>query len=86
MVKLAWLYCQGEGDFMGEILPKDYTKAREWFQKAIDMGNMEAMWGMGCLYEDGHGVPFNKQKAIDYWIKGAEAGNTSSWLALGSYY
>ncbi|HYY27947.1 MAG TPA: hypothetical protein VE860_08390 [Chthoniobacterales bacterium] len=49
MDNLGWLYENGKG------VAQAYGKAREWFQKAADAGNTDAMAGLG-LYDRGLGV------------------------------
>ena len=36
--------------FFFEEDPLDYAKAREWFEKAVAVGNAEAMNSLGVLY------------------------------------
>jgi len=36
-------------------LAQDYTKAREWYEKAADKGNTSAMVTLGFLYSDSQG-------------------------------
>jgi TPR repeat protein len=37
-------------------VPRDYIKAREWFEKAAAQGHAGAQNNLGALYEFGHGV------------------------------
>jgi TPR repeat protein len=50
MNRLGALYRDGLG------VVQDYAEAREWFQKAADAGNANAMNNLGALYQNGQGV------------------------------
>ena len=47
MINLGVLYENGRG------VPQDYAKAREWYEKAADKGDADAMIDLGLLYENG---------------------------------
>jgi TPR repeat protein len=47
MYNLGILYDNGLG------VAQDYGKAREWYQKAVDAGNTNAMYNLGWLYQEG---------------------------------
>ncbi|WP_163565730.1 tetratricopeptide repeat protein [Helicobacter suis] len=71
---------------------KDFKKAKEYYQKAIDMGNVDAYIGMGFLYQDGEGVKKDHQKAkeyvqkaLQYWQKAAKRGDSQGYLNLAEY-
>jgi hypothetical protein len=49
MQSLGTLYAVGQG------VPQDYGKASEWFHRAADAGNTDAMYNLGVLYRDGKG-------------------------------
>jgi len=49
MINLNRLYEQGLG------IAQDYGKALEWFRKALDGGNTDAMINLTRLYEQGPG-------------------------------
>ena len=55
--------------------PQDYAKAAEWYQKAAQMGNGDAMNNLGCLYASGQGVAADAFKAREWYRKAAEAGS-----------
>ena len=48
---LGLLYYYGRG------VPRDYTKAREWFEKAAAQGDADAHYNLGVLYDFEKGVP-----------------------------
>jgi TPR repeat protein len=48
---LGTLYEKGQG------VSQDYTKARQWFEKAAAQGSVAAQNNLGVLYASGQGVP-----------------------------
>ena len=49
MNNLGVIYDKGQG------VAKDYGKAREWYQRAAEAGDTNAMDNMGWLYQNGRG-------------------------------
>ena len=45
------MYTQGQRYYYGQGVPQDYAKAREWYEKAADKGNADAMANLGVFYE-----------------------------------
>ncbi|WP_120952631.1 SEL1-like repeat protein [Helicobacter sp. L8] len=43
---------------------KDYTKALQYFQKAVQMGDAAGYYGLGHMYQQGQGTPINYEKSI----------------------
>jgi WD40 repeat protein/TPR repeat protein len=60
----------------------DYNNARDWFQKAVDAGNVRAMYCLGYLYEHGQGVPQDYSKARQWYQKAADAGDNDAKQTL----
>jgi TPR repeat protein len=51
----------------GRITAADFTKARTWYERAAEQGNVDAMLGLAVIYGHGQGVP--QDKAISYrWL------------------
>jgi TPR repeat protein len=73
---LGWLYEYSRG------VAQDYDKAREWYQKAADAGNAEAMYYLGGLYEYGKGFAQDYDKAREWYQKAANGGNRDAKKAL----
>jgi TPR repeat protein len=65
MTNLGWLYEHGQG------VTQDYVKARELYEKSIDMGDSIAMFNLGLLYLNGQGV------ARELYEKAADRGDAS---------
>jgi uncharacterized protein len=55
-------------------VPKDLGKAAELFQKVADLGNANAQFNLGQLYQNGEGVPKNLGKAAELYQKAANQG------------
>lgn len=56
----------------------NYESAVAEFQDAADKGHPEAMFKLALCYNDGNGVGKDKDKALDYLRKSADAGNVKA--------
>jgi len=80
-VKLGYTYDFGKG------VPQDYTKAREWYEKAAAQGIAEAQILLGLLYaKGGQGVPQDYAQAAKWYEKAAAQGNANAQIYLGMAY
>jgi hypothetical protein len=80
MNKLGELYSYAQG------VARDYTLARNWYQRAAATGSTEAMCNLGVLYRNGQGIPQNYDKAREWFQKAADAGNADATNKLGELY
>lgn len=62
---------------------KDFKKAAEWYQKAIDQGFRPAFIGMGRLWIEGRLGEKNYEKAFEMFSKAAEKGYPGALAELG---
>ena len=76
MFDLGWLYEKGKG------VTQNYVKAREWYDKAADKDNADAMVNLGWLYEQGRGVTQDYAKAREWYEKAAAKGDTNALTHL----
>jgi TPR repeat protein len=77
---LGIMYKKGRG------VPKDNTKAVEWFRKAANQGDAIAQYQLGKMYLSGHGVPQNYIEAFK-WIQGsADLGYAKAQYHTGIMY
>lgn len=53
-------------------MPVDVMKAIEWWQKAADLGNANAIYNLGVMYINGHGVPRDPNRAIELFSRAKE--------------
>ncbi|WVR04491.1 hypothetical protein IAU60_001495 [Kwoniella sp. DSM 27419] len=67
MVAAAFL---GRMAMRGEGGKPDYARARLWYERAAELGDREALNGLGIIHRDGLIVPSDKQKA-DHFFQAA---------------
>ena len=77
MSNLGLLYDNGLG------VAQDYAKAREWYEKAADKGDANAMASLGLLYHNGQGVAQDYAKAREWYEKAADKGDADAMVNLG---
>jgi TPR repeat protein len=65
---------------------KDYEQAARWFKVAGDLGHGPGLTSLGFLYEMGHGVERNPNRAFELYSKGAEAGDAQGMFHTGACY
>jgi len=66
LMNVGLLYTHG-----GDGLPLDYVKAIDFFHKAAEGGDPDALYDLGWVYEQGLGVPADRQRAIEWYSKAA---------------
>jgi len=84
MNKLGTFYHDGNG------VPKDYAKARDWWEKAAATGQKGSVWAMyslGDLYMasgsgSGPGVQYDQAKALEWYHKAADAGSRDAMCMI----
>jgi uncharacterized protein len=62
---------------------QDYTKAREWYEKAAAKDEAGAMTNLGALYDSGHGVAQDFAKAREWYEKAAAKNKAAAMYNLG---
>ncbi len=78
----GWLFCS---DILGEE-SVDYAKAKEWYEKAAELGNVTAIENIGLMYEDGKGVEQDYAKAMEWYMKASDAGSAESMRRIAMMY
>jgi TPR repeat protein len=81
MTKLGDNYRYGQ-----EGVAQDYSKAREWYEKAAAQSNAKAMFNLGLLYEWGQGVALDYGKAREWYEKAAAKDEPAAMVNLGLLY
>ena len=76
MYNIGVFYQKGYG------VPRDYAKAREWYEKAAAKDNELAMHNLGALFANGLGVPQDYTKARVWYGKAADKGVASAKVDL----
>lgn len=59
---------------LGQGVPQDYQRGRQWFEKGAGAGNSNAMNSLGYLYAKGLEVSQNYRQARQWYQKAAAAG------------
>ncbi|GAA8953161.1 hypothetical protein HpEKB34_02410 [Helicobacter pylori] len=65
---------------------QDFSKVKEYFEKACELNNGGGCNGLGVLYKDGQGVEKNLTKAAYFYSKACELNNGDGCGALGALY
>ena len=76
----------GTCHYMGLGVEIDYKIAFNWYQKASELGNINAMIGFGHCYYEGNGVEKDIKTAFSWYKKSAENGSSEGMHYLGSCY
>ncbi len=73
---------------LGDVLydNKNFTEARNWYEKAANAGIADAEFGLGLMYDLGNGVPVDRAAALRWYGKAAEGGNASAVCNMGILY
>lgn len=62
---------------------QDYTKAREWLQRAAAQGERDALYQLGVMHERGLGGPRNLEQAVKWFKLAADQRDPQAQLNLG---
>ena len=66
--------------------PSDFTKVREYFQRAAAAGYVPALSRLGDLYYAGDGVQQNDKQALKWYEKAAQQGFHMAMMQAGRMY
>jgi len=64
----------------------DVVVAAEWFQRAAELGHVEAMVELGLCYELGCGVEQSDEQALDWYTKAANLGHATAKFSVGEIF
>lgn len=79
---IGYIYANGP-----EGIPKDESKALEWFVKGAEAGSGKAMNQLGVMHSKGSpGTPKDDARAVAWWRKAAQAGDPTAMGNLGLCY
>jgi TPR repeat protein len=62
------------------------VEAVKWWRKAAAQNDAPAQNGLGLCYDDGVGVPKDKEQAVQWFRKAAEQGLSPAQYNLGAHY
>lgn len=69
---------------LGEGVPQNMPKAVEWFNKAINAGDLRSISRLGDIYlNGGAGVSKDYEKARELFLQADESGSSNATLKLG---
>lgn len=80
MVNLAIMHMRGQG------CERSPSLAREWFSKAAEHDNLQALNSLALIYEKGMDIEADSQKALEYYKRAADLGSVESQLKAGMLY
>lgn len=80
MNKIANMYLNGEG------VEQNNDLAVEWYQKAGEAGQKNALNELGAMYYSGNGVEQDYAKAVEYFEKSANLGNLKAMANVAFLY
>ena len=67
--------------------PKSREEIIEMAKKHVDMDDAEAIYGLGCCYNNGEmGLRQDRGKALELWNRAGELGSAKSYHNLGNAY
>jgi|GEM_PF-1266698 len=72
--------------FNGQGVPKNLSKAMEWFRLAAEQGILDAQTQIGFAYRNGLGVTQDNQEAAKWYFMAAEQGFAPAQFNLGIMY
>ena len=67
---------------LGASVPRDYSKALYWYQRAIDHGSAEAMNNLGTMYLYGIALPRDYANAFRWFQRSSEHGNVHGMYSV----
>lgn len=59
-------------------MEQDFAKAKECYEKAVELGEPFGYVSLGALYEEGYGVEKDLEKAAEYYRLAIENGRTDA--------
>ena len=68
-------YRLGKEYYKGNNVPRSYTTAAQWFERAAQYGNQYAQYMLGKVYLMGQGVEYDRDMGIHWLTKSAYQGN-----------
>jgi TPR repeat protein len=84
--KLGLTYKNGIKLGLQYTISPDYTKAREYFERSVELNNTAALVNLGELYENGLSVNKDYDTARCYYERAVELNNSQAFTRLGELY
>lgn len=83
---LGQAYYKGNVSFNNQYIIRDDVKALEAWTSAAYHNHKFAPFNLGIMYYKGEGTPVNKQKACEWFLRGALLGDTGAQANVGTCY
>src|ERR1019366_1427359 len=80
MTLLGELYANALG------VKRDYARAADWYKRAADGGDREAMFALAMMRLEGRGAPANREDAVKLLASSAKLGNPKAAYNLALLY
>ena len=64
-------------------LVPSHKKAARLYQRAVELGDVMAMYNLAIVYDEGQGVKLDKKKAVKYYRMAADRGYAGAQYNLG---
>jgi TPR repeat protein len=77
----AFMHTNGEGG-----LEKSDSKAVALYRAAVAAGFVDALFNLGCCFDDGRGVPQDRAEAVRLWLQAADKGHAPAEVNLARAY
>ena len=58
----------------------------EWYHKAAKQGSESAMYKLGMMYDNGHGVNYDAKEAASWFEKASQKGSVQAQYYLAGMY
>jgi TPR repeat protein len=68
--------------YLGLGVPRNFSKALEWYGRAANVGDINAQHNLGLMYEAGQGVERDFEKAFVWLYAAHRQGNKNAAAAL----
>jgi TPR repeat protein len=73
--------------YTGENAPRDYKKAKYWYEKSAECNNYWADCNLGYIYYYGMiNGEIDYQKAFNHYMKAVALGNRNAMYKIGDFY
>ena len=72
--------------YYGHGAAQDFAKAAEWYEKAAEHGNSDAMCSLAVMFINDEEMPKDEEKALHWMLEAANNGSVSAMENMGRMY
>ena len=80
------MYTLGRMEYAGEGMPRDYSKAYQWFRLSADGGHVHSNYRLAKMYYAGEGIRQDYAMAESYFRTAADGKDKYAYYALGKMF